>query len=511
MKTLRTSLLTLVCAGVLALCVLGGASIAGNVLARHAVERSLVAKDVTADILPPPMYLVELRLVLGMALDGTMAVAEAEKERARLVKEYEARVDYWTRNPPYGLQAQLLGVQHAEGRRFVEASAAVLKAAGGTDRESARAALHSAHAAYLEHRAGVDATVKAAGDFATASLGDYDTTNRRVDWLIGLVFGVATLALGALGLWTLRAVLRSTGGEPAEVARIANAVAQGDLTVEVVVARGDHTSVMFAMARMCTTLREMVAAVSAGSDSIADGSRGIATGNRDLSLRTERQATSLQQTASAMEQFSGTVRTSADTARAARQLAVSASDAAQRGAKVVHSVVTTMDDISASSRRIAEITAVIDGIAFQTNILALNAAVEAARAGEQGRGFAVVAGEVRTLAQRSATAAREISDLIRQSVGRVEAGTELVATAGTSMQDILAQVQRVTDLIGEISTATAEQTQGIGMVSTAVTELDSATQQNAALVERSSAAASSLQRQAEGLVQSVRYFRLQIA
>lgn len=508
MKSLRVSLVTLVSAGAMALCLVAGASIVGSIFASRAVEHSLDSKDLTADILPPPLYLIELRLVLAMAVDGTMAVADAERERARLVKEYAGRIAFWTKNPPYGLEAQLLGAQHVNGQRFIDSSGEVLKVAAEGDRKGAQAALQAAHAIYLEHRTGVDATVKAANDFAAAALDSYETTNSRIGWLLGLAFVAATAALSVLGLWTLRSVLRSTGGEPAEVARIANAVAQGDLTVKVDVPPGDETSVMAAMARMCKTLREMVATVRASSDSIAAGSQQIASGNLDLSVRTEQQAANLQQTASAMEQFSGTVKTSAETANMASQLAVSASEAAQRGAQVVSDVVSTMDDISVSSRRIGEITTVIDSIAFQTNILALNAAVEAARAGEQGRGFAVVASEVRSLAQRSATAAKEISGLIGQSVIRVQAGTTLAATAGSNMKDIVGQVQRVTDLIGEISTATAEQTQGIGLVSKAVSQLDSATQQNAALVEESAAGAGSLKEQADGLVRTVRFFKV---
>ncbi len=511
MKTLRATLVTLIAAGVLALGLFAATSTVGNVLAQRAVARSLNAKDLVADILPPPLYLIELRLVLGMAVEGAMTVADAETERTRLLKEYAERVAFWTEHPPYGLEKLLLGAQHAEGQRFIEASAGVLKAASGPDPEAARVALKAAHALYLQHRAGVDATVKAANALADTALADYSATNRSVEWLLGLAFVAAAAALGALGWWTLRSVLRSTGGEPAEVARIANAVAQGNLTIPVAVAAGDETSVMAAMARMCQTLREIVANVSASSDAIATGSQQIASGNLDLSVRTEQQAANLQQTASAMEQFSGTVQTSAATARDAALLAATASQAAQRGAQVVGAVVTTMDDIALSSRRIGEITATIDGIAFQTNILALNAAVEAARAGEQGRGFAVVASEVRSLAQRSATAAKEISDLIGQSVSRVQAGTQLVADAGSTMTDIVDQVQRVTDLIAEISTATAEQTQGIALVSTAMSQLDGATQQNAALVEQSAAAASSLKDQAKGLVRTVRYFRVEAA
>jgi methyl-accepting chemotaxis protein len=508
MKSLRHTLITLVSAGLAALSVLAGSAAVGDHLSQNTVRRALGAKDLTADVLPPPLYLVELRLVLGMAVDGSLPAAEAEKERQRLAKEYAERVDYWQKNPPFGLEAQLLGPQHAEGQRFIEASAAVTQAAAAGDHDAAAAALKRAHGFYLAHRTGVDSTVKAANALADQSLADYRATSRHLVWALLAVFTSAACLLVLLGRGALRKVLKATGGEPAEVARIANAVADGDLTVQVPLQSGDTGSVMAAMARMCATLRGMVSTVSAGSDAIATGSQQIASGNLDLSVRTEQQAANLQQTASAMEEFSGTVRTSADTARVASGLATSASSVAERGAQVVGNVVTTMQEISDSSRRIGEITSVIDGIAFQTNILALNAAVEAARAGEQGRGFAVVAAEVRSLAKRSADAAREINGLIVNSVGKVEAGTKLVADAGATMKDIVEQVRRVTDLIGEISVATGEQTQGIGMVSTAISQLDSATQQNAALVEQSAAAAGTLKQQADALVQTIRGFKV---
>jgi len=233
-----------------------------------------------------------------------------------------------------------------------------------------------------------------------------------------------------------------------------------------------------------------------------------ATGNRDLSQRTEQQAASLQKTASSMDQLTGTVRHNADSARQADQLASSASEIAARGGAVVEQVVSTMADISASSKKIADIIGVIDGIAFQTNILALNAAVEAARAGEQGRGFAVVAGEVRSLAQRSAEAAKEIKTLISTSGERVDSGAKLVTDAGTTMREIVASIQRVTDIMSEITASTSEQSSGIGHVSGEVNQLDQMTQQNAALVEESAAATESLKEQAQRLAQAVRAFRL---
>jgi methyl-accepting chemotaxis protein len=259
---------------------------------------------------------------------------------------------------------------------------------------------------------------------------------------------------------------------------------------------------------MQASLQNIIGEVRAGSESIATGATQIATGNADLSQRTEVQAGNVQKTASSMEELHATVKNNADTARQATQLAQSASSAASRGGDVVAKVVTTMGGISGSSQRIADIIGVIDGIAFQTNILALNAAVEAARAGEQGRGFAVVATEVRTLAQRSAAAAKEIKTLIGASVEQVQAGTQLVDDAGSAMKEIVSQVQRVSDLMAEISAATVEQTSGIGLVNDAVTQLDQATQQNAALVEESAAAADSLRQQAQRLVEAVGAFRV---
>jgi methyl-accepting chemotaxis protein len=265
------------------------------------------------------------------------------------------------------------------------------------------------------------------------------------------------------------------------------------------------------MLAMRDRLRDAVTTIRDGADHVAVGSAEIRRGNDDLAQRTENQASQLQQTASSMEQMNGGVQQTADHARAARELAASASEVATQGGDAVRRVVQTMSEIQTSSRRIAEIIGVIDGIAFQTNILALNAAVEAARAGEQGRGFAVVAGEVRSLAQRSAHAAREIKALIDSSVDRVEAGNLIVAEAGTTMDDLVVRVRRVHDLIGEISTAALEQTQGIGAVNSSVATLDSATQQNAALVEQSAAAANALESQAQRLAQSVAAFRLAAA
>jgi methyl-accepting chemotaxis protein len=325
-------------------------------------------------------------------------------------------------------------------------------------------------------------------------------------WMLGLA-GLAVVVGGVIGFLLSRGLLKQLGGEPAYAGDIARRIADGDLTTSIRVADGDTTSMLAMMARMQQSLSRLVVDIRGSSDSIATGSAQIATGNADLSQRTEEQASNLQQTAASMEQLSSTVKSNAETARQATQLAGSASDAATRGGEAVAQVVTTMRQIDEASKKIGDIIGVIDGIAFQTNILALNAAVEAARAGEQGRGFAVVAGEVRTLAQRSAEAAKEIKALIGNSVEKVQAGTVQVADAGRTMDDIVHQVRRVSDLIAEIGSATQEQTQGIGQVSDAVSQLDQVTQQNAALVEEAAAAADSLRHQAQQLVDFVSAFR----
>ena len=322
---------------------------------------------------------------------------------------------------------------------------------------------------------------------------------------------LAAMVVAALALGGAAAVLitRSITGPIGRAVQVAITVAAGDLGSRIVVSGRDETAQLLrALSNMNDSLARIVGQVRASSDSIATGSAQIATGNADLSQRTEEQASNLQQTAASMEQLSGTVKASAETANHASRLAAGASDAAVKGGATVGTVVQTMQDIAASSRKIADIIGVIDGIAFQTNILALNAAVEAARAGEQGRGFAVVASEVRSLAGRSAEAAKEIKSLIVASVEKVEAGARQVDVAGASMADIVAQVQRVSQLINEISHGAGEQSTGIAQVGDAVSQLDQVTQQNAALVEESAAAAESLKNQAASLTDAVSVFKL---
>jgi methyl-accepting chemotaxis protein len=329
-------------------------------------------------------------------------------------------------------------------------------------------------------------------------------SNLQIHALVALVLGALSSVLMIVIMRNIKAEL---GGEPAYAAQVAGRIAKGDLTVPVTLAANDKGSLLHAMAAMQANLQQVIGRIHQGAESIKVGAEEIANGNADLSARTEQAAAALEETAASVEEMTTTVRQNADSTHRANELAQTAAKTASKGGEVVTKVVDTMRDIEAGSKKIVEITSVIEGIAFQTNILALNAAVEAARAGEQGRGFAVVASEVRALAQRSASASTEIKKLIESSVATVQSGSALADSAGVTMAEVVASVKRVTDIVNEISEATAEQSHGLASVNDAMAQMDTATQQNAALVEEAAAAAQALDQQAQELRNAVSMFK----
>jgi methyl-accepting chemotaxis protein len=347
-------------------------------------------------------------------------------------------------------------------------------------------------------------------DMAHAQQRSEASARNARNWVIGLAIGAFLFSV-LIGSFIKRQLLGQLGGEPATAAYIANEIAHGDLSIPVEVKDGDQSSLMFAIKSMRDSLAAIVGQVRNGTDAIQSASTEIASGNEDLSSRTASQGGSLEKVATAMEELTATVQQNASNAQQANSLAQSASQVSESGGQVMAQVTDTMTSIKESSQKIVEIISVIDGIAFQTNILALNAAVEAARAGEQGRGFAVVASEVRNLAQRSSAAAKEIKTLIDDSVSKVGTGAALVHTAGTTMHDVVTSVKRVTEIMSEISVASAEQSAGIVQVNMAIGEMDSMSQQNVALVHQATAAAHELQEQAGGLAGVVGVFKLEQA
>ena len=436
--------------------------------------------DALREVLKPEMAATSRKISeLQKAIE---ALATSDDEKALLAEVAQARAGYMAARDE---AAKRRGEGDADGAR------ALLK-----DKVqpaiAAYVALQSKFVGLQEQRA--DAMREAVG-----------AERMRTVWMVAGVMGLIVVGFSLSNFFLVRSIRRPLDA----LAHASERIGHGDLTVELDTGRGDELGkVTRSLADMRDALRGIVCQVRESTGSIQLASAEVASGNLDLSQRTEEAASNLQQTAGAIQQLSGTVRQSAEAASQANQLASSASAVAQRGGEVVSQVVSTMDQINASSKKISDIIGTIDGIAFQTNILALNAAVEAARAGEQGRGFAVVAGEVRSLAQRSAEAAREIKSLIGSSVERVETGARLVQEAGSTMTDIVASVQRVTDIIGEISAAATEQSTGIGQVNGAIGQLDQMTQQNAALVEQSAAAADSLKDQAVRLAGVVSTFRI---
>lgn len=441
----------------------------------------------------------------NMALVQDATIKAAEKKRIDEASAANTRIyEALDRSIQSAQGRQLLKTAEDARAQYRTALAKSIQLAEGTDQAATTSHLlgemRQAQANYFK---ALDGLIKFQEGLAIEDARNAERiANTDAMLLLGLAL-VSSVAAALIGGLVARSITRPVD----EAVRLAQAVAAGDLTTRIDAHSNDETGQLLrALKTMNDNLLQMIGSVRHASDSIATGATQVAAGSQDLSQRTEEQAANLEETAASLEQLTSTVTQSAETARQANQLAQQTAHAAANGGQVVGQVVQTMSQITQSSRKMHEIIGVIDGIAFQTNILALNAAVEAARAGELGRGFAVVAGEVRSLAQRSAEAAREIKQLIQTSIDSVDNGSTLVDQAGKAMEDIVVQVQRVTDLIGEMSSATSEQTGGIQQINTAVAQMDQMTQQNAALVEESSAAADSLKHQAIDLQAAVAGF-----
>ena len=460
----------------------------------------------------------------GSAHDRSIAVRDVvlsptPAERDKEIATIAALADFYAQSAtpleklinrvgaPPELAPLYAGIRSAEAQAVASTQAIIAQVQAG-DAQAAQTLWQQAKPQYVQWLAAINKLI----DFKEARIQEANhSAMQEADSFLSVMFTALALALvlSAAVAWTVaRSIVRQLGAEPVALAEVASQVAQGDLQPVPGTAQAEPGSVLASLGAMQASLASVVGQVRQASNAVTVGSEEIAGGNVGLLQRTEEQAANLQNAASSMEQMTASVKHNADSARQATQVATLASEAAHKGGAVVSQVVSTMGEITASSHKMADIIGVIDSIAFQTNILALNAAVEAARAGEQGRGFAVVAGEVRALAGRSADAAREIKGLIDGSVAKVEQGARLVEDAGATMTDIVEQAQRVASLIAEISTATAEQTDGIAQVGEAVAHLDRSTQQNAALVEQSAAAAQTLKQQAAQLAETVSVFRL---
>jgi methyl-accepting chemotaxis protein len=474
-------------------------------------ERMLELKH-RAELAEEWRAMTHLNATRALAIAKSFGAADVASFFEGPMKETTARITEVQNALTHAVETEkdktLLATIAAERSAYLAARQEVLDQTKAANAEAAKKALDEkmvpAAASYV---AAIDALAK--HEQALASEGSQQIEH-AISTAQAVALGLLALAAG-IAAWLGWLITHSITAPLRRTVEATEAMAAGDLTRAVPTGGRDEMGQMLAsLTRMQQSLRKLIGEVRSGSDSVVTASQQIATGNQDLSQRTEEAASNLQQAASSLEELGSTVRQTADSAQTANQLASSASSVAQRGGSVVAQVVSTMDEINASSKKIADIIGTIDGIAFQTNILALNAAVEAARAGEQGRGFAVVAGEVRSLAQRSAEAAKEIKSLIGASVEKVESGSKLVADAGSTMTEIVASVQRVSDIIAEISAATGEQSSGIAQVGSAVGQLDQATQQNAALVEESAAAAESLKEQATRLAGVVAAFHLEV-
>jgi methyl-accepting chemotaxis protein len=474
-------------------------------------HKIVTLKDLVADILPPPNYIIESYMVASQMVNTTAEEKKILIENFKqLKKDYDVRHNFWiNENLDEDLKEQFLKQSDKPAQEFYSiAFSEFIPAVENQQSSLVDSSFAKMKSLYFKHRLEINKVVEIANKKTEAE--EINAKNEiSKDEMIML--GIFTLALAASSLLLMliaRGLTKQLGGEPGYAAAVAGKIAEGDLSVDILLKENDKESLLYAIQAMRNNLSAIVTQVRSGTEAINSASSEISSGNSDLSSRTEHQASSLEETAASMEEITVTVKQNTEHAEMANKMAVQTTQIAVKGGSVVSEVIDTIRSINDSSRKIVEIIAVIDGIAFQTNILALNAAVEAARAGEQGRGFAVVATEVRTLAHRSAIAAKEIKFLIDDSVEKVNNGTKLADEAGKTMQEVVDSVKKVTEMINEITVASKEQESGILQINEAISQMDAVTQQNAALVEEAGAAADSLQEQSEKLSETIGVFKI---
>ena len=467
-------------------------------------EVAFVAKDVVADILPPPMYLIETRLVVSQALEGSIQPNAAKLEIDRLAGEYEARVKHWRENPPFGLESDLLGRQHTEGERFLAQARSLVDALAVGNIEEARVHLPALNKLYQAHREGVDATVASSTRKAAASMQDFAEVASLTTRSLLAILMVSLVLLGVFSWLVTRSIVRPI----LRALKMADAVADGDLSCKVQVQGGDESAkLLSALNRMCDSLVTVVSEVRSSSHSLAAASKQISAGNDSLQQRTDSHRRELVETNNMLKEVTGFVRKNGQAVEDAKRLAGNTTETASNGLAAVAQMSNTMIGITQSSSRVGEIVGLIENIAFQTNLLALNAAVEAARAGDHGKGFSVVASEVRHLAGRASSAALEIKQLISQSHTEVEAGARLTTGANTAIEDMVSRVENMSRLLHDIWETNLAQSSGINVFDETVARLVDDAQQNSSLVNDTASMVLSLADRAKNLQHSVAFFR----
>jgi methyl-accepting chemotaxis protein len=485
------------------LCVAAGLS--GLQWLEASSERAFAAKDVVADILPPPLYLIEMRLVLSQAAEGSLTPTQATDEFNRLLKEHAQRVSHWRANPAFGLESKLLGVQHEQGLAFIEAGQKVLQQVQSGNHLAAQQELQAAHQVYMLHRAGVDSTVTAGHRLASESMAAFAASARQAKYALLLILALGLVCGGLLSWMVARSIV-----EPLRRAvRLAEAVAQGDLSDAIDVAGTDETAqLQHALNRMCSGLASLVGEVHHASEHIATACRLLASANADLDTRTKAHQKELNNVHEALTNITAFVSENADASDTAKTLALITANTAEQGVAAVAQLSESMQGIHHSSGQVANMVGLIQGVAFQTNLLALNAAVEAARAGEHGLGFAVVASEVRQLAGRAAKAAQDIQKHVSESRDIVLIGNQNTECARHAIDDMTSQASRMNSLIQNIWETSFAQTSGINLLTESIGEIAQAADGNASLVTQTSQVASELEANAASLERLVSRFRL---